>query len=174
MRFNSITFLVISICATLATVAQEPSRDAGRKPPSELSTPPAQRGALIDRFGTIRKGQLGSPQGERSAGTSGNRRNFGAAPGFNQPLDRRPFVQRFDENGDGRLDAGELAKARAALEGLRARAGSAGLGGSDVLRRDRVDPNAMLKRFDADGDGKLNSEERRIAMAELRRLRHEK
>lgn len=72
---------------------------------------------------------------------------------------RQAFMDRFDLNGDGRLDEDEI---RAMREQMRQR------------QRDMM-IERMIDRFDLDGDGVLNDEERKLAEAELeaRRLERE-
>jgi Ca2+-binding EF-hand superfamily protein len=59
------------------------------------------------------------------------------------------MIQKYDQNGDGRLDEDEKAAAHAAMRKD---------GGGEGDRRKQ-----MLKRFDKDGDGKLNDAERAAA-----------
>jgi hypothetical protein len=98
-------------------------------------------------------------------------RNLPEGLGLNNPMARQALMRRFDANGDGRLDASELAKAREAFEQLRQRVGPAGVGAlPEANRPARVDQSEVLKRFDANGNGKLDPQERQAILNALRRL----
>jgi Ca2+-binding EF-hand superfamily protein len=62
------------------------------------------------------------------------------------------ILERFDKDGDGKLNGEELAAAKKANSG----------------RRERPKKADILKEFDKDGDGKLNEEERAAARAAAR------
>jgi hypothetical protein len=73
---------------------------------------------------------------------------------------RRQAMEKFDANGNGRLDPEEREAARAAMQKRRADGGGKGPAGAgaDPERRRK-----MLERFDKDGDGKLSESERAAA-----------
>jgi Ca2+-binding EF-hand superfamily protein len=72
---------------------------------------------------------------------------------------RTELLQKFDKNGDGKLDQQEVAAAREAL-------GNKG----KQARRGADEPAAeALKRFDKNGDGKLDAQE--IAAARAARMK---
>ncbi|RFC51482.1 MAG: EF hand/EF hand [Verrucomicrobia bacterium] len=75
----------------------------------------------------------------------------------------REFMNRrrrdFDENGDGKLDEGELREARKVWEAI-----------SEGMARVREEVTA---RYDRNDDGELNDEERRESKKETERLRRE-
>lgn len=85
---------------------------------------------------------------------------------------RQEMLQRFDKNGDGKLDDEEKAAMKAALKQEREAAKVSGSGdigslgggagqpgpGADAPRGDRF-IQEMIKRFDKDGDGKLDAAE---------------
>ena len=80
---------------------------------------------------------------------------------------RKEREKQFDKDGDGKLNDEE----RAAM--MAARPGRGGPGGPGGIGANRPGPDSpqfqeMIKRFDKDGDGKLNDEER-AAMREARR-----
>src|SRR4051812_3611252 len=60
----------------------------------------------------------------------------------------KEYIQKYDKNGDGRLDDEEKAAAHAAMR-------KEGVAGGDMERRKEI-----LRRFDKDGDGRLNAAER--------------
>jgi Ca2+-binding EF-hand superfamily protein len=89
-------------------------------------------------------GSMGTGQGEM-------------APGGEPPradLFVRELLKRFDKDGDGKLDAAELAEMMKA----RAAAGGQGMGAAGGQFRQQI-----LKMFDKNGDGKLDDEERAAA-----------
>jgi hypothetical protein len=108
--------------------------------------------------------------------------NMGIAPGGFPGADQ--FIRQFDRDGDGRLNQAEAIMAQAAWQKLRNHGHSGGprMGGNvgsgappPVMpvapagsgKPDKVNP--LVKRFDKDGDGKLNAEEKAAAQAELKK-----
>jgi len=159
----------------------------GRRPPGNQRDRPANREAFMKRFDANGDGKLDDD--ERAAArkafenrptANGDRPrpanpNAGpAGPNGARPTTgpRRPgeFLKRFDKDGDGKLDDAERAAARAAFE---ARPGNGRPGNrrndrpgvANVEKPDsgRVDKKALLEKFDSDGDGKLQGEERAAA-----------
>jgi hypothetical protein len=92
-----------------------------------------------------------------------------ADPGQNGkgPGMREEALKRFDKNGDGKLDEQERAAARQAIQarGLAGKVGP-GIGGPGKNNGPGNGPGreAILKRFDKNGDGKLDEQERAAAM----------
>src|SRR5688500_10026959 len=94
------------------------------------------------------------------------------------------FLKKFDLNRDGKLNDAEKMAGMQALQRMRAQGGGPisggpiGVGGNNLpagVTPDGVQPkgkpekvNALVKRFDKDGDGKLNAEEKAAAQAELK------
>ncbi len=90
------------------------------------------------------------------------------------PQRHEAFLKKFDQDGDGRLSAEERAAARATVRkprplhhaGAPARLhgfqGKPGKGGP----RDAFRQGYLVGRFDRDGDGRLNAEERQAVRAE--------
>lgn len=76
----------------------------------------------------------------------------------------KPIVDRFDTNGNGKIDPEEAAAARD-LVGKRRSEKGRGQAGAGKVRE------ALLKKFDANGNGKLDPEEREIAMAAIDKRR---
>ncbi len=104
----------------------------------------------------------------------------------NQAAAKEMIIKRFDRDGDGRLNAQEqLAATRAMQErgintpgmpNLAGRGGNNGAQAGPVVGQAAPPPPApklsrreeiLMKRFDKDGDGKLNEEEKAAARAEL-------
>lgn len=102
---------------------------------------------------------------------------------------RQRILERFDANGDGRLDETERAALRAAAEKMRAQRGEKqgrrdgqvrerregaerkerGKAGERAERRQRI-----LERFDIDGDGQLNDLEREALRKAIEERRAER
>lgn len=113
--------------------------------------------------------------------------NMGLAPGGFPGADQ--FAKQFDRDGDGKLNQQEAMMAQAAFQrmrggngnGMRGGVNRGGGGGSGSVPQSQpfVPPTAgdskaskvspLIKRFDKDGDGKLNAEEKAAAQAELKK-----
>jgi len=108
--------------------------------------------------------------------------NVGVAPGGSTMMDQ--FSKQFDADRDGRLSPIEAFAAQQAFQRIRNRgSGFGGVrsgGGGTALppqnlapvaggnaQPDKVSP--LVKRFDKDGDGKLNAAEKAAAQAELKK-----
>ena len=76
-------------------------------------------------------------------------------------------IQRFDKDGDGVLNDQERAAARQALQQLRQRSGSTRRLFSLNVKRNRLDSSRLMQKYDFDGDGVLNADERRAAIDAL-------
>lgn len=116
-------------------------------------------------------GQAGGPGGFGGPGGPGGF-GPGGPGGFGPPVP--PAMSAIDKNGDGEISAEELAAAPAALKSLDKNK-------DGVLKDDEIIPpmmfggpggpmgggnRALLKKFDKDGDGRLNDEERAEARKE--------
>lgn len=76
------------------------------------------------------------------------------------------LVKKYDKDGDGRLNDVEKLAARADFEKLRHRHAAA-KGSRVSASRAKATAQEFMKRFDKDGDGKLNDAERAAAKAEF-------
>jgi hypothetical protein len=97
-----------------------------------------------------------------------------------------PFLRQFDRDGDGKLNPAEQRAARDAWERMRRNNGGpqrgftpgggtpapAGAASKAEAKPEKVSP--LVKRFDKDGDGKLNEEEKAAAQAELKGKKQDK
>jgi Ca2+-binding EF-hand superfamily protein len=113
--------------------------------------------------------------------------NVGMAPGGFPGADQ--FAKQFDRDGDGKLNQQEAMMAQAAYQRMRSHGsgmrgglnGNGGGGGGSGMQPQQpiAPPNGgdgkgskaspLIKRFDKDGDGKLNTEEKAAAQAELKK-----
>lgn len=90
---------------------------------------------------------------------------------------KEQLLEKFDANGDGKLNDEERAKAREAFARRRGKGAVEAAGRGDCKEgksAGRRGPRPelrekMLEKFDADGDGKLNEEERARARATFQR-----
>ena len=131
------------------------------------------RRELVKRFDKDGDGRLNEEERQaamkasRSASTAGKRPDGNTA---GRPRDRREIMKRFDKNGDGKLDETERAALRAAFANRR----SDSPGRPNASRPDGTPPartsrpaGDFMKRFDKDGDGKLDDAERAAARAAI-------
>jgi hypothetical protein len=138
---------------------------------------------FLQQFDADRDGKL-SPQ-ENMAAQEAMRRNginMGIAPGGFPGAEQ--FAKQFDRDGDGKLNPMEAAAAQAAFQRMRNNGSGprgGGGGGGSALPQQPTAPseppadkksakvNPLVKRFDKDGDGKLNAEEKAAAQAEFKK-----
>ena len=132
-----------------------------------------ERAALRRSLQNRRPGQKKRRPGSKKRAVNSDR----SVPSF--------ILRRFDKDRDGRLNPQERAAARQARQGrgrgddsMRSsnrRPGGRGTIGSRFLPagpdRTRVDQSELVRQFDRDGDGKLNSKERSTALLALSRRR---
>jgi hypothetical protein len=140
---------------------------------------------LIQQFDGNKDGKLTGQ--EQMAAQEFMRRqgiNLGMAPGGFPGAEQ--FNQQFDRNRDGKLDPMERAAAQSAFQRMRSGGSKGGVGGGvqrgSVPEQQPYDPAAagdqkpskvppLIKRFDKDGDGKLNTDEKAAAQAELKKTK---
>src|SRR4051812_31291529 len=148
---------------------------------------------MLARFDVDRNGVL-SDQEKLMAQEAMRREgiNLGIPPGGFPGADQ--FAKQFDRDGDGKLNQLEAMAAQAAYQrmmghgmggggGMRGglRGGVGGGGGSAMPPQPLLPPqnaassktaksgNHLVQRFDKDGDGKLNADEKAAAQAELKK-----
>lgn len=147
---------------------------AGSRPPNDNRREGTNNRGLIERFDTNKNGRL-DPEEQQKAREAmqrrqGNPQQRPPQPGNRQSgTSREQVLQRFDANGNGRLDPEEQEKARAAFGQLQRRGG--GQRGSSRTqgieprdRKARLDMSALLEKYDANKNGRLDADERRLAM----------
>jgi hypothetical protein len=75
------------------------------------------------------------------------------------PAANGTMLQKFDKNGDGALDAAELATAIAQHKQHHAKKSGKMVKATKGPANDLAKAEALIKRFDANGDGKLDASE---------------
>ena len=83
-----------------------------------------------------------------------------------------PMLQKFDKNGDGALDAYELAAALAQHEEHHAAKSGKPAKAAKEPNADLAKAEALIKRFDTNGDGKLDASELQTMRAAME-VKHE-
>jgi Ca2+-binding EF-hand superfamily protein len=99
------------------------------------------------------------------------------------PVGNNPFLKQFDRDGDGKLNPAEMRQAREYWDRMRRKGGGPQRGfdprgGGNApqpaapaaeAKREKEKVSPLVKRFDKDGDGKLNETEKAAAQAELKK-----
>ncbi len=98
------------------------------------------------------------------SGSSDRGANRGGRDRDERNTQTQRMLQRFDEDGDGKLSADEKAAAKEAMEARKARADLDGDGKVSEDER-KAAREEMMKRIDTNGDGKISDEERKAADA---------
>ncbi len=188
--------LAVAFCATaaLAQTPAEPKPDATKADRSGQVE--KHRQEMLKRFDVNGDGKLDDAEKavmkealkqEKTLRGSGDIGSLGAAgepgpgPGGEVHGDRffKELIKRFDKDGDGKLDASELADMEAARQQMQQNGGGARFreqaikmfdkNGDGVLdEAERAEAakfrEEQIRRFDKNGDGKLDQEERAEAL----------
>jgi Ca2+-binding EF-hand superfamily protein len=165
------------LAALRAQIAK--TRDgAGNRPSNDNRREGTNNRGLIERFDTNKNGRLDPDEQQKAREAmqrrQGNPQQRPAQPGNRQSgANREQVLQRFDANGNGRLEPEELQKAREAFDQNQRRSGgqrnaSRTQGVEPRDRKARLDTSALLEKYDADKDGRLDADERRLAMDAMR------
>lgn len=178
---STIALAVVLAAGLAATLSAE----EGKPPQFDAARAMAEvQKQMLARFDLNKDGVLSDQ--EKLAAMEAVRRQGGAAglglvpggfPGAEQ------FLKQFDKDGDGNLSDAEKLAASAAFQKLRAGGEGGGVqrgpgvgevpaGGTNVPLSGQgegkpMKTSALVKRFDKDGDGKLNDEEKATLQAEL-------
>ena len=98
--------------------------------------------------------------------------------GRNAAAQKAAFLQQFDANGDGQLDPTERQAAVTALHQMKHPGGAGGkgtaAGGKNPGKLSDAKKQELIKRFDKDGDGKLDASEREAAKQAIEKLAADK
>ena len=136
--------------------------------------------AILQRFDVNKNGRLDPPELARmreaypqlqrmrqdDAGNQANKPN-GRSEENARRENTAQVIKRFDKDGDGVLNDMERAAARQALQQLRQRPDNARKLFSFNVKRNRLDSSRLMQKYDLDGDGVLNANERRAAIDAL-------
>jgi Ca2+-binding EF-hand superfamily protein len=159
-----------------------PDRRRGQPGPGARQgrQPRLDRRAILERFDEDGDGQL-DEQERRQARRAMQRRQAqrrpgqGQAPGARGQRGQRPtreeLFRRFDTDGDGQLDEQERQRLRQEVQRHRARRGGQGRMGDRGQTGQRPSREEILQRFDANGNGQLDPEERRQVRQAMQRRR---
>ena len=118
---------------------------------------------VLKRFDKDGDGKLN--EDEKKAVTEAMAKFPGGPPGM---PNREEMVKRFDKDGDGKLNESEEAAARAEMEKRRGAGGGAAGGltpGEGKPQESKLQKDELIKKFDKDGDGQLNADEKAAARA---------
>ena len=124
-------------------------------------TPPFDDEEILRRFDKDGDGKLSEE--ERQAAREAMRDSRRARP----PFEREEMLKQFDKDGDGELNDEERRTMRETMRERWGRGGPPlgppGFGGGRRGGFGRFQREELVPKFDADGDGKLNGEERNVA-----------
>jgi hypothetical protein len=172
--------IIFSLAAGLAIFVANYAQADEKKPAEQGSLGKA----LVDRFDTNGNGKIDPDEAEAAKAElnkrGGKGQGFGGK-GLGGGKGREALLKKFDANGNGQLDPAEREAAKAAMEKMRGEKGK-GKGnakGKGKGKQARGAGNgamreALLKRFDANGNGQLEPDEMQAAKAELQKLRGNK
>ena len=157
------------------------TRDGAGNRPSGNNRPGGDNRAMIERFDTNKNGRLDPPEQQKMREALQQRQTDkpsqpqrpAQAGDRSSGANRQQALQRFDANGNGRLDPEELQKARAAFEEVRRRGGgqrdsSRIQGVEPSSRKPRLETSSLLEKYDANKNGRLDADERQLAMEAMR------
>jgi Ca2+-binding EF-hand superfamily protein len=129
-----------------------------------------ERETMREAMKSERGGQGGGQGGRQGGGEQG-------APG-GETLSAADTIAKYDTDADGKLDATELETLMKAEQESRSR-GRGGRGGQDMQQQgqrggrggqqDGTSREDMIKKYDKDGDGVLNDEERAALRADMQK-----
>ncbi len=181
-----VTALFVLVCAIVSVAAH--AQDKGPQPGFEQKKAFEQmQQQMLMQFDADRDGKLSDQ--EKMAAQEAMRRqgvNMGIPPGGFPGAEQ--FAKQFDRDGDGKLNQQEAMMAQQAFQrmrnngsGMRGGLPNGGGGGASGevpqqpsllanpgdAKPTKVSP--LIKRFDKDGDGKLNADEKAAAQAELKK-----
>ena len=191
---------MLAAAFTLPAAADEKPANKAGKGDGAAQTQQLQQ-QLLARFDANKDGVLNDQ--EKLAANEFMRRNGvlgGVEPGGFPGADQ--FAKQFDKDGDGKLNDQEKLLAQAAWQRMRgkdrgpvygpgygglpgnggfaqANANAGGIAGANAAAaggaggEGKVKVSALVKRFDKDGDGKLNDEEKAAAQADLKKDKKE-
>lgn len=137
-------------------------------------------GKLLEKFDEDGDGKLNEEERRAAQEFMNKMREKRGSEGRRGDRDdhHKRLLEKFDEDGDGKLNEEERKAAQAAMKDRRGsegrRGGEAGEGRHPRPNFENLPPRVkknILERFDEDGDGKLNEEEKKKAIKHMRRHR---
>jgi len=171
----AVVWIFGSCCLPAMCIAQAPNN---RK---NMTLEQRQQGfrQILQRFDENKNGKLDAPelarvreaypqlQRMRQSNTNQSNKPNGEAAANTRRENAPQVIQRFDKDGDGVLNDKERVAARQALQQLRQREGSDRKLFSFNVKCNRLDSSRLMQKYDLDGDGVLNANERRAAIDAL-------
>jgi Ca2+-binding EF-hand superfamily protein len=175
----AIALVVGSSCWTSMCSAQAPNNRQNMTPEQRQQ----QYRLMLQRYDINKNGRLDAPelasmreanpqlQRKRQDNTGNQPNKPSGEPAANARRENASqVIQRFDKDGDGVLNDKERAAARQALQQLRQRPDNARKLFSFNVKRNRLDSSRLMQKYDLDGDGVLNANERRAAIDALPKI----
>lgn len=174
------TLAAFAVTLGLATHAFAAPGD-GEKKPGGPGGP--GREAMIKKFDKNGDGKLDQDEMKAAREAMGDRKPGGSgAPGGGKPGEggrpspeqMKEIMKKFDKNGDGKLDDAEKAAARESFAKMRGGAGGKpgeGKPGAGKPGEGGPSREAMIKKFDKNGDGKLDDGEKAAAKEAFEKMR---
>ena len=174
---------LMPILATAILLGPVSLASAQKKLPTPSDQAKAADAALqqmLRKFDRDGDGQL-NPQ-EQAAADQALLQGF---PMAGAPVGNDPYLKQFDRDGDGRLSPAEMRLARDYFERMRRKGGGPQRGfnpagnnngqqpapsaADQKAEKEKEKVSPLVKRYDKDGDGKLNASEKAAAQAELKK-----
>jgi EF hand domain-containing protein len=174
LQLGIIVFVVASLVSWAAQGDDKKPGDAAKNP-AELQK------QLLEKFDTNKDGVLSDAEKLAAAEAM---REKGVLPGSGVGPPSEEFLKKFDRNGDGKLSNEEKLAAQSAWQKMRAGGGRGPAAGGNLghVPMDLGVPattesgdkatkkvNPLIKRYDKDGDGKLNDEEKAALQADRKK-----
>lgn len=148
---------------------QGPGKGGERGPGGPGGNGPG-REAMMKKFDKNGDGQLDDTEKAAARAAMGER---GSKPGEGamSPERREAFMKKFDKNGDGKLDDTERSAAKAEFEKMRGGERKPGAGKPGEGKPGEGRGGDFMKKFDKNGDGKLDENEKAAAKEAMAKLR---
>lgn len=170
ISFFAIT-LAICLAAGISRAEDKPAKPAAKKPgkPGANLDGDAKK-KIIAKFDKDGDGKLNDT--ERAVAEEAMKKRLGG----DRPegVDKKALLKKFDKDGDGKLSDEEKRAAKKAMQS------GGGKPGKKTDEKEPADegkgsaiPAEVLKKFDKDGDGKLNEEEKKAAYEALKKRKAE-
>ncbi|MBL9081204.1 MAG: EF-hand domain-containing protein [Planctomycetales bacterium] len=176
---RSFASLVVALGLAVPSFAADEKKPEGKPTAGKPGAGGPGREAMIKKFdkngdGKLDKDELSAARaamGDRKPAPGGDGKGPGGPGGRPNPEQMQALMKKFDKNGDGKLDDAEKGAARE--EFMKMRGGKPGEGKPGAGKPGEGGPGreAMLKKFDKNGDGKLDDGERAAAKEAFEKMR---